>query len=129
MARNLIIRSRRDEPIYTRSVAAELARISEEFLRACEQERLIRTRVMTGGGQGYSAADVRRLARIRRLREDLELDLPAVEVVLHMRRRVLDLLQEMDEMERYMRQREQELLAEIQQLRRHLAEEADWRQP
>jgi DNA-binding transcriptional MerR regulator len=126
MARHLIVRSRKDEPIYTRSVAAELARISEEFLRACEQERLIRARVMTGGGQGYSAADIRRLARIRRLREDLELDLPAVEVVLHMRRRVLDLLQEMDEMERYMRRREQALLAEIQQLRRHLAQEADW---
>jgi len=82
---------------------------------------------MVGGGLGYSAADIRRLARIRRLREDLGLNFPAVEVVLHLRRRIIELLLELDELERQMIQREQVLLEEIQRLRRQLATEARWR--
>ena len=124
---NLTVRIRDDEPFYTRSVAAQVARISLEFLRLCEQENLLQAKIMAGGGQGYTPADIRQMARIRRLREDLELDLPAVEVALHLRRQVVDLLAQIDEMERQMSKREQTLLNEIQQLRRRLATEAEWR--
>ena len=82
---------------------------------------------MSGGGVGFGVADIRHLARIRRLREVLELDLPAVDVVLNLRRQVLDLLAHIDDMERNMVRREQELMDEIRQLQRHLAEEAKWR--
>ena len=129
MAFNLSIRTRRaddDEPLYSASVAAQLARVSLELLRQCEEESLIRPRAMAGGGLGYSAADIRRLIRIRRLQDDLELDLPAVEVVLHMRRQVLDLMAELDELERQMWRRERLLLAEMQRLRRRVADEAEW---
>lgn len=124
---NLTVRIRDDEPFYTRSVAAQVARISLDFLRLCEQENLLQAKIMAGGGHGYTPADIRQMARIRRLREDLELDLPAVEVALHLRRQVVDLLAQIDEMERQMSKREQVLLDEIQQLRRRLATEAEWR--
>jgi len=124
---NLTVRIRDDEPFYTRSVAAQVARISLDFLRLCEEENLLQAKIMAGGGQGYSPADIRHMARIRRLREDLELDLPAVEVALHLRRQVVELLAQIDEMERQMSKREQELLNEIQQLRRRLASEGEWR--
>jgi DNA-binding transcriptional MerR regulator len=123
---NLTVRIRDDEPFYTRAVAAQLARISLDFLRLCEEENLLQAKIMAGG-QGYTPADIRQMARIRRLREDLELDLPAVEVALHLRRQVVELLAQIDEMERQMSKREQELLNEIQQLRRRLATEAEWR--
>ena len=123
---NLSVRIRDDEPFYTRAVAAQLARISLDFLRLCEEENLLQAKIMAGG-QGYTPADIRQMARIRRLREDLELDLPAVEVALHLRRQVVELLAQIDEMERQMSKREQELLNEIQQLRRRLATEAEWR--
>jgi DNA-binding transcriptional MerR regulator len=123
---NLTVRIRDDEPFYTRSVAAQVARISLDFLRLCEEENLLQAKIMAGG-QGYTPADIRQMARIRRLREDLELDLPAVEVALHLRRQVVELLAQIDEMERQMSKREQELLNEIQQLRRRLATEAEWR--
>jgi len=55
------------------------------------------------------------------------LDLPAVEVALHLRRQVVDLLSQIEQMERHMSKREQELLNEIQQLRRRLASEGEWR--
>lgn len=128
MSFNIIIRTDDDsEPIYTRSVAAQLARMPVDLVRACERENLVRTGVMTGGGRGFSASDVRNLARIRRLLEDLGLDLQAVEVVLHLRRQVVDLLRQIEEQERRHLQREQVLLAEIQRLRRQLAHEASWR--
>ena len=126
MTYKLIIRSRHEEPIYTRQVAAQLAQVSIEFLCFCEEENLIQAQVIAGGGQGYSVADIRHLARIRRLHEDLELDLPAVEVTLRLRQRVLDLLAQLDEMERRHARREQELMDEIRQLRRRLAEKAEW---
>jgi DNA-binding transcriptional MerR regulator len=127
MTYRLVIRSRDEEPVYTRPVAAQLAQVSIEFLRLCEEENLIQVQVMAGGGQGYSVAHIRHLARIRRLHEDLELDLPAVEVVMNLRLRVLDLMTQMDEVERRAAQREQELIDEIRLLRRRLAEKAEWR--
>ena len=123
MVYRLVIRSHDDEPIYSRPVAAQLAQVSLNFLRLCERENLIQVRVMTGGREGYSVADIRRLTRIYRLREDLGLDLPCVEVVLNLRRQVLELMSQVDEMERQMARREQELMDEIRQLRRRLAKE------
>lgn len=120
-------RAQDDEAVYSRTVAAQLAGVSLSFLRRCEREGLLRPKAMPGGGLGYTATDVRRLIRIRRLREDLGLNLPAVEVVLRLRRQVIDLLLELDELEREMLQRERALLGEIQRLRRQLAAEARWR--
>jgi DNA-binding transcriptional MerR regulator len=127
MSYKLTIRSRDDEPVYTRLVAAQLAQVSLDFLCLCEEEGLIQVQGMAGGGQGYSVADIRHLVRIHRLHEDVGLDLPAVEVTLNLRRQVLDLMAQIEELERRMAQREQELLDEIGRLRRRQAVEADWR--
>lgn len=128
MAFDLMIRYRDDEPVFTHSVAAQLARVSLEFLQQCEQEGLIVARRMLGGISGFSRSDIRRLVRIRRLREDLGLEFEAVEIVLHLRQQVMDLLNEMDRIERNLLRREQELLNEIQELRRRVADEPHWRQ-
>lgn len=127
MAYKITLRAKDDEPVYTPSVAAQLARISLDFLRLCEEAQLARAGLMTGGGPGYSAADIRHLARIRRLHQDLGLDLEAIEITLRLRRRIVDLMIQMDEMEKRMARREQELLNEIQYLRRRLSEEGKWR--
>lgn len=115
-----------DEPIYTRTVAAQLAQISLDFLRQCEQKELVQVRVMRGGGLGYSTLEIRRLARIRRLHGDLELDFVAIEVTLNLHRQVTDLQAQLEEMERRMHQREQELQRELHHLRRRLALESEW---
>jgi hypothetical protein len=115
-----------DEPRYTRVVAAQLAEISLEFLERCETERLVQVRVVRGGAPGYSARDIRELARLGRLHEDLELDFPALEVVQHMRRQLLDLHEQMERLEREMVRREERLVRELVDLRRRLAAETDW---
>jgi DNA-binding transcriptional MerR regulator len=122
MAYQLVRYSQDDELIYSRSVAARLAQMTLDLLSLCERQGLIRTRTMVGGEEGYCVADIQRLVRIRRLRDDLGLSLPAVEVVLHLRRQVLDLRAQMDELEARMARREQELTSEIRRLRSRLAE-------
>ena len=112
--------------MYTRSAAARIARVSSELLLQCEQEGLLQTRVMTGGGRGYSEADIRQMAVIRRLLDDLELDLSTVDVVIHMRQQIIDLLSQIEEVEYNFGRREQQLLGEIIELRRQLSVEVKY---
>ena len=115
-----------DEPRYTRILAAQLANITLEFLERCEVERLIDVRIISGDQPGYSAQDVRHLILIRSLYEDLEIDFPALEVVLNMRRQLLDLQAQLEAFERQTTEREQRLRRELVNLRRRFADEADW---
>lgn len=104
--------------LFTRPVAAQLARVSLEFLERLEAEALIQPRGLAGGEPGYAPEDISRMARLRRLHETLGLDLPALEVVLHLRERLASVLTQMEEMEARFARREQELLREIDELRR-----------
>jgi DNA-binding transcriptional MerR regulator len=127
MPLNIVIHSPDDqEPLlYSRNDAARLARVSVSFWRLCEQEGLVHARRMVGGGKGYHPEDIERMAIIRRLHEDLELDMSSLEVVLQMRQRILELLDEVEDMELMARQRERELLAQLRALRQRLANEVD----
>ncbi len=107
-------------PLFTRPIAAQLARITLDFLSMLEEERLTRPQTTVQGEQGYSAEDITQITHIRRLHQDLGLDLGAVGIVLNMRRQILDLLVRMEEMEQRLAERERELLAEIHDLRTRL---------
>ncbi len=104
--------------LFTRTVAAQLARVSLDFLERLEAENLIQPRELEGGERGYAPEDIGRLSRMRRLHETLGLDLAAVEVVLHLRERLTSVLAQMEEMEIRFARREQELLHELNELRR-----------
>jgi DNA-binding transcriptional MerR regulator len=117
---------RDDEPIFSRQLAAQMAHVSEDFLRMCEEEQLLRARPMPGGSEGFSRADVRELARIRRLYAHLDLDLAAIDVVLHLRRKVVNMMAEIDRMEQRMVKRERELMVELRRLRRRMAMNGRW---
>lgn len=123
---SLVIHSQCQEVIYSPASACKLARVSLDFLRECEQEDLVRPQRMAHGEYGYRINEIRQLARIRRLRETLALDLAAIEVILNLHQRVSNLMAQLDTMEQQMINREQELLNEAQELRRRLAEEVDW---
>jgi MerR family transcriptional regulator, heat shock protein HspR len=110
--------SRKVSLIFTRTVAAQLARVDLEFLDRLEAEDIVQPRELEGGEQGYTPDDIGRLARIRRLHETLGLELAAVDVVLRLRERVTFLLAQMEEMESRFARREQELLQELEDWRR-----------
>jgi DNA-binding transcriptional MerR regulator len=116
-----------DQPRYTRIVTAQLAEISIDFLERCEREKLVQTRVLRGGTPGYSARDIRRIARIARLHEDLGLEFESLEVILNMREQILELREQLDVLEREMARREELLMRELITLRRQIAEESQWR--
>ncbi len=104
--------------IFTRTVAAQLARVSLDFLERLEAEDLIRPLELEGGERGYAPEDIGRLSRMRRLHETLGLDLASLEVVLHMRERLVSVLTRMEDLEARFARREQELLQELNELRR-----------
>jgi DNA-binding transcriptional MerR regulator len=115
-----------EQSFYTRTWVTQVTEISADFLQRCEEEELIQVQISSSGEEGFSRADVRRLARIHRLCEDLDLDIGAVEVVLHLRRQVLDLQAQIETLEAQMLRRERELLKELQNLRRRLADQGQW---
>jgi DNA-binding transcriptional MerR regulator len=127
MANSLMIRFLDNDRIFSRAVAAELARVSPDFLVECERAGLLRPGPLPGGGEGYTPQDIVEICRIRRLQQDLGLDLDAIEVVLHMRRRMVEIIDEMSVLEAQMWEREQQMRSEIHRLRRLLAFDATYR--
>jgi MerR family transcriptional regulator, heat shock protein HspR len=71
-----------DTPVYVISVAAELAGLHPQTLRAYEREGLLTPARTQGGTRRYSRRDVERLRLIRTLTQDEGLNLAGVRVVL-----------------------------------------------
>lgn len=87
-----------DTPLYVISVAAELADLHPQTLRAYEREGLITPARTDGGTRRFSRRDVDRLRFIRTLTQDEGLNLAGVRIVLDLgekleasRRRVTEL--------------------------------------
>ena len=74
-----------DDAVYVISVAAELAGMHPQTLRAYEREGLLSPRRSTGNVRRYSARDVDRLREIRRLTQDEGLNVAGVRMVLGLR--------------------------------------------
>ncbi len=108
---------------YVIGAAARRAGVHEQTLRHYERLGLIapaRKGTSPQSPRLYSDRDVERVVHIRRLMDDLGVNLAGVETILHMRDRIEALRQEMDaELERMRREHEAEtrrLLAIIEQL-------------
>jgi MerR family transcriptional regulator, heat shock protein HspR len=87
-----------DLPTFVISVAAEMAELHPQTLRAYERDGLLTPYRTPGGTRRYSLRDVERLRLIRRLTQDEGLNLAGVRLVLemgerleHSRRRVSEL--------------------------------------
>ena len=83
------------ERFYTIKVAAELCGMHEQSLRMYERRGLIAPRRSAGNIRRFSDADVERIRFIKRLVDDLGVNLAAVEVILHMREQLLDAQREL----------------------------------
>ena len=97
-----------DAPVYVISVAAELAGLHPQTLRAYEREGLLTPARTEGGTRRFSRRDVERLRFIRTLTQDEGLNLAGVKVVLELgeklegsRRRI----EELEEMVRVLAER------------------------
>lgn len=118
MPYEIMIRSRADEQLYVRTLAVRLAGVTIDFWISCEEEGLVEPQKMTAGGEGYRLSDIQLMALVWRLHRDLELDLPAIEVILNMRRQIIGLQREIRSVKQLSRRREKRLLEEIKELQR-----------
>jgi len=98
-----------EKTVYISFQAAYIACVTLDFLLACEQEGLITPRFKTEGHSGYTMKEIQCLQIIRRLHEDLNLDLPAIDVVLHLRGQLRDLTEQRNTFERKILEQQAEL--------------------
>ena len=93
----------RSRPLYMIGVVAEMVKIHPQTLRMYEKKGLIRPSRTEGKTRMYSAEDVEEIARLVRLTRDLGVNLAGVEIILKMRRRMLDMQAQMEQLLGYVR--------------------------
>jgi MerR family transcriptional regulator, heat shock protein HspR len=108
------VRPADDHPRYSISVAAELAGMHPQTLRAYEAKGLVRPRRTPGGTRRYSDRDLERLRRIATLTGELGLNLAGAT-------RVLDLEEAVERLSGEVASLEAKLAADAERLRRELA--------
>ncbi len=98
MARERANGHSQDEPCYVISVAAKLLGTHVQTLRYYERVGLIAPSRSQSNIRLYSERDIQRLREVKRLMEDLGVNLAGAEVILRMRDRITELEQQREAM-------------------------------
>jgi MerR family transcriptional regulator/heat shock protein HspR len=88
----------RGKPVYMIGVVAEMLRLHPQTLRMYEKKGLIRPSRTEGRTRMYSSEDVEEIARVVRLARDLGVNLAGIEIILKMRRRMLDMQHQLEDL-------------------------------
>jgi MerR family transcriptional regulator/heat shock protein HspR len=88
------------DELYTISVAAERCGMHEQSLRMYERRGLITPQRSAGNMRRFSDADVEHIRFIKRLVDDLGVNLAGVEVILHMRQQLMEAQGELEALRR-----------------------------
>ena len=95
--------SDRGRPLYMIGVVAEMLKVHPQTLRFYEKKGLLRPSRTVGRTRMYSAEDVEELARLLRLTRDLGVNLAGVEIIIKMRRRMIDMQKQIEDLLAYVR--------------------------
>ena len=95
--------SDRARPLYTIGVVAEMLKLHPQTLRMYEKKGLIQPSRTVGNTRMYSEEDVEDIARLVRLTRDLGVNLAGIEIILKMRRRMIDMQRQLEELLEYVR--------------------------
>ena len=93
----------RSRPLYMIGVVAEMVKIHPQTLRTYEKKGLIRPSRTEGKTRMYSPEDVEEISRVTRLARDLGVNLAGIEIILRMRRRMLDMQARIEELTNHVR--------------------------
>ena len=93
----------RAKPLYMIGVVADMLNVHPQTHRFYEKKGLVRPSRTEGQTRMYSAEDVEEIARLLRLTRDLGVNLAGVEIVLKMRRRMLDMQKQIEDLVSYVR--------------------------
>jgi MerR family transcriptional regulator/heat shock protein HspR len=80
---------------YTIKIAAELCGLHEQSLRMYERRGLVAPQRSPGNVRRYSDADIEQVRFVKRLVDDLGVNLAGVEVILRMRQQLLEIQAEL----------------------------------
>lgn len=83
-----------EKRFYSIKIAAALCGMHEQSLRMYERRGLIAPQRSAGNIRRFSDDDVEQIRFIKRLIDDLGVNLAGVEVILHMRRQMVELQQQ-----------------------------------
>jgi len=92
------------KPLFLISVVADMLKLHPQTLRLYERRGLIRPSRTLGRTRLYSAEDVEEIERVLRLTRDLGVNLAGVEIILRMRRRMLEMQRQTEDLLNYIRQ-------------------------
>jgi MerR family transcriptional regulator/heat shock protein HspR len=95
--------SDRAKPLYMIGVVADLLNVHPQTLRFYEKKGLIRPSRTEGRTRMYSEEDVEDIARLLRLTRDLGVNLAGAEIIIKMRRRMLDMQKQIEQVLEYVR--------------------------
>jgi len=91
----------RGKPLYMIGVVADMLNVHPQTLRFYEKKGLLRPSRSVGRTRMYSQEDVEDLARLLRLTRDLGVNLAGVEIILKMRRRMVDMQKQIQDLVTY----------------------------
>jgi len=91
------------EPRYVISVAARMLDIQSYTLRYYERVGIIEPHRSRGNVRLYSDSDIALLQRVKTLVDDMGVNLPGVEVILRMMRRVGELQNELEQAQKQLK--------------------------
>jgi MerR family transcriptional regulator, heat shock protein HspR len=91
------------KPLYMIGVVADMLKLHPQTLRMYERKGLIRPSRTEGKTRMYSSEDVEEVARVLRLTRDLGVNLAGVEIILKMRRRMLDMQAQIEDLLNHVR--------------------------
>ena len=94
----------RTKPCYMIGVVAEMLGVHPQTLRFYEKKGLLRPSRTEGRTRMYSAEDVEELARLLRFTRDLGVNLAGVEIIIRMRRRMVDMQKQIEDLLAYVRE-------------------------
>ncbi len=94
----------RTKPLYMIGVVAEMLGVHPQTLRFYEKKGLLRPSRTEGRTRMYSAEDVEVLAQLLRLTRDLGVNLAGVEIIIRMRRRMVDMQKQIEDLLAYVRE-------------------------
>ena len=94
----------RGKPLYMIGVVAEMLDVHPQTLRFYEKKGLLRPSRTEGRTRMYSPEDVEELSRLLRLTRDLGVNLAGVEIIIRMRRRMVDMQKQIEDLLAYVRE-------------------------
>ena len=94
----------RGKPLYMIGVVADMLNVHPQTLRFYEKKGLVRPNRTVGRTRMYSTEDVDELARLLRLTRDLGVNLAGIEVILKMRRRMIEMQKQIEDLVTYLRE-------------------------